>query len=768
MTDPREDQEINFEVISNLFRLAERENRKSLYEHEIFALLRGMGACVPPVTMFLEKNIESSDEELMSMPGDRVVLKIVSPGIIHKTEVGGVKIIEKSAGSIRKITGQMLADVPEKYASMLEAGSFHDEAYMGLAGEKLRSAIMEDIKGTLLMQYIPCDAEGFGSELIVGLRYSREFGPVIGAGIGGTDTELFAEVFKKGQAFVTASAEMTTAHEFLEIFKGTVSYKKLAGATRGQSPFRIDEQLFRCFSSLISLANYSSSFNPDVPYVIEELEINPFVFHGSSLVPLDGLCKFIRPENIAEKRPWHKIDNLLHPKSIGIIGVSTTRVNFGQIILNNIISNGFDRENIRIIRPGMETFRGVTCVPDLEDLDEKLDLLVVAVGAGQVPAIVDKTTEKQICEAVMLIPGGIGETVDSKEMAWSINDKIKRGHLRADGGPVFLGANCLGVVSHPGKYDTLFIPEEKLPKLRGTHKRNVAFISQSGAFMITRLSKIPELDPAYMISTGNQNDLTSGDMMSYLKDRDDIDVIAVYVEGFKELDGLSFIRALKESVGKGKDVVVYKAGKTKEGKSAAGSHTASIAGDYQVFESCVQQAGGIVASSFTQFEDLLMLAKQLNRKRIGGKRIAALSGAGFEAVGMADNVNLDGYHVELAVLKDKTVKRLETLLTRKGLTHLTEAKNPMDLNPAADDEAHVLAVKYLAEDDNVDAVIVGLDPLSPATMTLSGSKDGQYDYGRSGSIVINLPELVNSFEKPIIGVIDAGRLWRYSDLQTGL
>ena len=64
-----------------------------------------------------------------------------------------------------------------------------------------------------------------------------------------------------------------------------------------------------------------------------------------------------------------------------------------------------------------------------------------------------------------------------------------------DGGPVFLGANCLGVISHPGRYDTMFIPDAKLPKLRGDHTRNAAFVSQSGAFMITRLSKRPELDP---------------------------------------------------------------------------------------------------------------------------------------------------------------------------------------------------------------------------------------------------------------------------------
>jgi acetate---CoA ligase (ADP-forming) len=115
--------------------------------------------------------------------------------------------------------------------------------------------------------------------------------------------------------------------------------------------------------------------------------------------------------------------------------------------------------------------------------------------------------------------------------------------------------------------------------------------------------------------------------------------------------------------------------------------------------------------------------------------------------------------VELAALKSKTVKRIETLLARKGLSNLTSVKNPLDINPGADDEAHILAVKYLAEDDNVDAVVVGLDPLSPVTRTLSESKDGQYDFNKPGSIVLELPVRVDKLDKPVIGIVNAGKLF---------
>ena len=85
-------------------------------------------------------------------------------------------------------------------------------------------------------------------------------------------------------------------------------------------------------------------------------------------------------------------------------------------------------------------------------------------------------------------------------------------------------------------------------------------------------------------------------------------------------------------------MVFYKAGRTPEGKAATASHTASLAGDYMVCESCVSQAGAIVARTFSEFQELMLLAETLNTKTIHGNRLAAVSGAGFEAVGMADSI----------------------------------------------------------------------------------------------------------------------------------
>jgi acyl-CoA synthetase (NDP forming) len=751
---------IDFASISDLMAEAHSEGRNFLYEYEVYTLLAKSGAETPPRTNLLVRGARPSDEELGAMPGDKAVLKIVSPTIVHKTEVGGVRIVPKTPESVRSAMRRMLYEVPENYASWIERQpDAAPAAYRGLSGQGLVAAISRDLKGVLQVQFMPPDSDAFGNELIVGLRRTREFGMVLSAGLGGTDTELYAQRFRKGQAIVVASTALTDGESFFELFRQTISYKKLAGLTRGQRRIVGDDQLIECFESFIAMANHYSPENPDAPFIIEELEINPFAFTDYLMVSLDGMCRFSLPDSRPVGRPVGKIGNLLHPERIGIVGVSATRRNFGRIILENVLAQGFPKENVTVLRDGGPDASGVDCVPDLASLPHKLDLLVVAVNAAQVPDIVEDVISRDAANSVMLIPGGMGETEESRERAAQVMARINAAHGQGNGGPVFLGANCMGVVSKPGRYDTWFIPEEKLPREREKTYRRAALVSQSGAFMLHRSSQCPELVPAYMISMGNQTDLTLGDMLSYFKDSDEVDVIAVYVEGFNDLDGLAFCRAVREAVLAGKEVVFYKAGRTPEGKSATSGHTASLAGDYMVCESCVRQAGAIVAQSFNQFQDLFLLAETLWGKKIRGNRLAAVSGAGFEAVGMADSIQSDDYAMQLAPFAPETVERIGEVLRGKRLDKLVSVANPLDINPSADDETHALAASILIDDPGVDAVILGLDPLSPVMHTLGRTEVPAFDMTAEGSIARLLPEVARQSDKPVIGVIDGGRLY---------
>jgi acyl-CoA synthetase (NDP forming) len=126
---------------------------------------------------------------------------------------------------------------------------------------------------------------------------------------------------------------------------------------------------------------------------------------------------------------------------------------------------------------------------------------------------------------------------------------------------------------------------------------------------------------------------------------------------------------------------------------------------------------------------------------------------------MADSIQSDDYAMQLAPFAPDTVERIGELLREKRLDKLVSVVNPLDINPSADDEAHARVAAILAEDPGVDAVILGLDPLSPAMHTLADPGVPAFDLGAEGGIAQLLPEVAARSEKPVIGVIDGGRLY---------
>ena len=605
-------------------------------------------------------------------------------------------------------------------------------------------------------------AQPGGVELRISLNNTREFGMVISAGAGGFDASLDEGNFRKDRASVYAAFELTDAENFLGLFRRTLAYQRLARAGLAHA----DAQLRACFERLLALAADFAPGCPGAAYVLQNLELDP-VQVGTELVARGARCEFGAPTAGRLPRPIHKIDKLLHPASIGIIGVSASGMNFGRIILRNLMGSGYSKERMTIIRPGEKEIDGVRCAESLRSLEHKLDLLIVAVAASAVYELVDEIIETDAVESVMLIPGSLGETRKSREPAAALAARINAAHAKTGGGPIFLGANCLGVVSHPGAYDSWFIPLERLPKPQKKPERNSVMLSQSGAFMITRLSQNPWLDPRYMLALGNQTDLTHGDMLAYFCERPEIETIGIYVEGFKDLDGLDFARGVRKAVLNGKQVVVYKSGKTAPGAGGVMGHTASIAGGPTLFDSVVRQAGAIVAEDFTSFDDLFYIAGALHRKDIRDRRLGAISGAGFEAVGMADSIESENFSMEMGELEPDTVRRVEEILVAKKLDALVEVRNPIDINPGADDEAHLQITEAFLQDPNIDAVVVGLDPTAPSVRALEESKlRPGYDISDPKSTVHLMPPIADRNAKPVVGIVDGGKL--YDAMAAGL
>jgi acyl-CoA synthetase (NDP forming) len=448
----------------------------------------------------------------------------------------------------------------------------------------------------------------------------------------------------------------------------------------------------------------------------------------------------------------HKLKQLLEPTSAAIIGVSE-KLNPGHVILNNLIREGFDRSRIAVIKPGSETIEGCRCYPDVASLPERVDLLVLAVSAAQAPDVVADVVEQRKAETLIVIPGGLEEKKGTEQLTSRMREALARARESDWRGPLINGGNCLGIRSVPGHYDTMFIPEHKMP-VRGGPVSPVAFISQSGAFAVSRMSKLP-LNPKFAITVGNQMDLTVGDHLTYLKDDQDIRVFAVYVEGFARLDGQRFLKAADEIVSSGRTVILYRAGRTPAGVEASASHTASIAGDYAVTRELAQSARVVVAESLQDYEDLIKLFTWLGDKAVGGWRLGAASNAGFECVVIADNLG----RFDLPTFDEMTTERLESVFKKTRIDSVVDVHNPLDLTPMTGDASYEDVARAILYASNVDVAIFGCVALSPAMNTLPAGASHSEDLTRDDSFANRMIRLKHATIKPWVAVVDAGKVY---------
>jgi len=264
------------------------------------------------------------------------------------------------------------------------------------------------------------------------------------------------------------------------------------------------------------------------------------------------------------------------------------------------------------------------------------------------------------------------------------------------------------------------------------------------------MSNLENLDPAFAISLGNQIDVTASDVLAAVGRRDDIDTVGVYVEGFSDLDGLELLRHTALLTREGKHVVFYRAGRTEPGRSAAAGHTASVAGDYDVCQAAAEQAGALVADTFKEFEQMLELCTALHGKSVGGVRVGVVSNAGFETVGMADAIQGQRYRVEIASLSAKDTSRLTGILEENSLGGLVNPRNPLDITPMASDRVYEDTVRVLLESEDVDALVVGVVPLTAALKTVPGELEDE------DSVANRLGRLFAEATKPMIVVVDSG------------
>jgi len=742
---------IHLHKINKIFAGAEKDGRPFLLEDEVYGVLKAAGLDAPRF-FFLEKGRRAKTRELAALGTDSVVLKVVSPLIQHKSDAGGVRFVKADQAAVNREVEEMLASVPATFRTW--ARKFEKP---GEKGGPERKDVEASIRGVLVCEKVVYDNLGYGSEILAGIKDSREFGPVMTIGAGGLDVEYMNERIRAGKAVSLFSVHLFDESRLRSELEPLAFFGKVAKGFRGRRPLIRPESLTASILRFVELGRALSAYTEDSPYVIEEFEVNPLVIRRGKLVPLDGLCRFSRAQRELAARPYGQIRNLLRPDSIGIIGVSE-KMNLGHIILNNILKNGFPKERVFVVKPGVAEIEGCRSVAAVRDLPETVDMFVLTLGAEQSYDVMKEITESGKARSVIIIAGGLGEKQGTQGLESKIKDLIARGREEGRTTPVVNGGNCLGIASKPGKYDTTFIPDHKLPRPKEP-RSDMAVISQSGAFMISRMSKMPHIEPRYAISLGNQIDLTASDYLNYLKEEPEVRTFAVYMEGFQPGDGYAFARAVEEITAGGKTVIVYKSGRSPEGQGAASSHTASVAGDYSICRSILKQAGAIVCEDIEEYENFIRGIHDLEAKKVRGNRVGLVSNAGFECVIMADSLKDDQAELVPAEFVPATRSRIVEALKPLGIDKLQDVRNPLDVTPVGDDAVFCACAEAVLGDPNVDCAVISPVPMTPAMQTLAPTSAYKESILNPESFAQRIAVAFRKTDKPFVVNVDAGKVY---------
>ncbi len=704
--------------IERLLAAARHRDLGVLTEPEGMDLLEAAGLAAPR-RVVLAGGADAKALRQAPFPGARAVLKVVAPGILHKTEAGGVQVIENTPAAVAAAVAEM------------------ERRFAGQA-----------VDGYLLAEFVP-HASGPGHELLLGMRWTADFGPVVTLGAGGIHTEFLARSIRDDRALALLAPGLADRAAIERALARVAVVRLVTEPQRGRPPLVPLAALADAVERFLELA---AAFVPDP---IAEFEVNPLVLADGRLVALDALLKLGRPPAAGPApRPVARIAKLLQPRTAAVMGVSEKGVNPGRMILRNLLADGFPAADITVVKPGSERIDGVKCVPSLEALPERQDLLILSISAAQAPEAIAAIAEGQRAESVILIPGGLDEKPESAPLVARMKQAIADARATAWGGPVINGGNCLGVRSVPGRYNTLFIPDYKLPFARGAESP-LAFVAGSGAFAVARASKFGTMNPRYIMTIGNQMDLTAADYLEFLEGDPAVEVFAVYLEGFRPLDGRRFLEVARRITAAGRTVLLYRAGRTSAGAAAAASHTAAVAGDYAATRRLAEAAGVVVADTLEDFEDLARLFLALRGRRPAGTRLGAMSNAGFECVAIADNLGA----FTLADFAPATAAAMVEVLQRARIAEIVGVHDPMDLTPIMDDAGTEEILRLVLADPGVDLGIAGLVPLTQAYNSLAAGEAHGEDVTRDGSIAHRMVRLFRASEKPWVAVVDAGPLY---------
>ncbi|MEJ2365454.1 MAG: acetate--CoA ligase family protein [Deltaproteobacteria bacterium] len=382
-----------------------------------------------------------------------------------------------------------------------------------------------------------------------------------------------------------------------------------------------------------------------------------------------------------------QLDCILRPKSVAVIGASTSPDKLGHEILKNILDGGF-RGGVYPINPKADAILNLSCHGNVKDLQEPPDLAVVIIPARFVPQAVQDCGEIGV-KGVVIITGGFSEAGREGEELQN-----QTAEIAAKYGVRVIGPNCQGVNNphHPicASWPLL------------TYRGKVAVISQSGTVGAAMMDWFSEerLGVSSFVSMGNRADVDETDLIDYFNQDDRTKVIAAYIEGIKRAD--RFVQVMDRLQ---KPLVVLKSGRTPKGKIAAESHTKALAGADAIYDSLFRKHHVCRAYTIEEFYDYAKAFAYLKPPK--GNKILFITTSGGAAILATDQAEQEG--IDAAPLPPKVAEAITPLIP----AHAIKA-NPIDLTGDATAKMFAEVIQQTRDYFDTLGVIFG-DPVEAAS-----------------------------------------------------
>ena len=509
--------------------------------------------------------------------GYPVVMKIVSPDILHKTDAGGV------------VVGVADGDAAAAAYEDIVAGA---RAFRGDAR----------IDGVQIQQQVT----GAAQEVIVGAVTDPSFGKLVAFGLGGVLVEVLKDI-----TFRLAPASADDARSMLD---GIQAAEVLDGVRGSEAVDR---------NALADIIVNVSELIGDFPE-IAEIDLNPVLAGAGGATAVDALIAVDFSPQKEMFRPSQEeiiaaMDRIMNPRAVAVVGASDGEGKIGNSVMKNIINGGYAGE-LYPINPKADEILGRKAYKSVKDVPAEIDVAVFAVPARFCAGAMEEVGEKGIPGAIM-IPSGFAEVGETEAQDALL--AVARKH-----GVRIMGPNIYGFYYTPSNLCATFCTPYDV-------KGKTALSSQSGGvgMSIIGYSRSTKMGVSAIVGLGNKSDLDEDDLLTFFEQDDNTDVIAMHAEDLK--DGRSFAEVAKR-VSKKKPVVMLKAGRTQLGARAAASHTGALAGNDKVYDDILRASGVIRAYNLN---DMLQFSRGLPvLPAPTGENIVIITGAGGSGVLLADAV----------------------------------------------------------------------------------------------------------------------------------